>query len=93
MPSNRYIDLTLGAEGEVYTAPADGWFTIAKIAGATNKYMQIGTEMLTSITFPSTPADCGIVNIPVKKGDKVSPMYNLTGPTQYFRFIYAEGSK
>ena len=93
MPSNRYIDLTLGAEGEIYTAPADGWFTIAKIAGATNKYIQIGTEMLTSITFPSTPGDLGIVNIPVKKGDRVSPMYNVTGPTQYFRFIYAEGSK
>ena len=93
MPSNRYIDLTLGAEGEIYTAPADGWFTIAKIAGATNKYIQIGTEMLTSITFPPTPADWGIVNLPVKKGDKVSPIYTLTGPTQYFRFIYAEGSK
>ena len=26
MPSSRYIDLTLGASGSTYTAPANGWF-------------------------------------------------------------------
>lgn len=27
MPSSRYIDLTLGASGSTYTAPANGWFS------------------------------------------------------------------
>ena len=93
MPSNKYIDLTLGDSGAIYTAPANGWFTVAKIAGATGKYLQIGTETLTHVVFPSSPGDWAIVYLPVKKGDRVSPMYNVTGPTQYFRFIYAEGSK
>lgn len=91
MPSNKYIDLTLGDSGAVYTAPANGWFTLAKIAGATNKYLQIGTEMLTDVVFPSSPGDWAVVYLPVKKGDRVSPIYNVIGPTQYFRFIYAEG--
>lgn len=91
MPSDRYIDLTLGDSGAIYTAPANGWFTVAKIAGATNKYLQIGTEMLTDVVFPSSPGDWAVVYLPVKKGDRVSPIYNVIGPTQYFRFIYAEG--
>ena len=26
-PSSKYIDLTLGASGSTYTAPANGWFS------------------------------------------------------------------
>src|SRR5574344_14504 len=33
MPSNSYIDLTLGASGSTYTAPANGWIYWAKVAG------------------------------------------------------------
>lgn len=29
MPSNTGVELTLGASGTTYTAPADGWFTMA----------------------------------------------------------------
>jgi hypothetical protein len=33
---------------------------------------------------------CSVI-IPVKKGDNVKAVYNATGATNYFRFIYAEG--
>src|SRR5574344_2114034 len=33
MPSGSYIDLTLGANGSTYTAPANGWIYWAKVAG------------------------------------------------------------
>lgn len=32
MPSEKYIDLTLGASGTVYTAPANGYYALAKSA-------------------------------------------------------------
>lgn len=33
MPSNKYIDLTLGASGSTYTAPANGYFQLAVLDG------------------------------------------------------------
>src|SRR5574344_1003032 len=33
-PSSSYIDLTLGASGSIYTAPADGWIDWAKVVGS-----------------------------------------------------------
>ena len=41
MPSNRYIDLTLGVSGTTYTAPADGYFTVNKSATASGEYINM----------------------------------------------------
>ena len=102
MPSNRYIDLTLGASGQTYTAPANGWFAIAKVAGADFYYTDIvvlkdpngGTDQNNSKfgtfseAYRSSPCES---MAQVKKGDVVIVNYNATGVTNYFRFIYAEG--
>lgn len=99
MPSGRYIDLTLGASGSNYTAPANGYFSIL---GAYDT-----TPSQTNVTFLAMT--CGGMNnrtttivttsvgvfIPAKKGQSMHlehRNFKLTGYNYaYFRFIYAEG--
>ena len=95
MPSAVYDDLTLGASGSEYTAPSNGYVYFSKSAGAEHNYislqnksthLSIGEEATTSITGLQ-------VFLPVLKGHVFIAGYNATGATDYFRFIYAEGSK
>ena len=93
MPSSKYIDLTLGATKTEYTAPANGFVSIVKIAGNINLFMNL-INKTKSIQVNSHPTDKGYsarLVIPVCKGDIYTVEYNLTGDTAYFRFIYAEG--
>ena len=98
-PSNRYIDLELGASGSTYTAPANGWYYLQKISGANNQYSFIlalkdgETATEYGALEWTTMGNNGNTNIlKVPKGKKVQIHYNLTGATEIFRFIYAEGS-
>lgn len=96
MPSNKYIDLTLGASGATYTAPANGWFYFAKIASTSNQYMTMYVDNGDPPIFATTitqPIDGGQARLflPVKKGDVVGVSYNLAGETRRFCFVYAEG--
>ena len=93
MPSNRYIDLTLGASGSTYTAPANGWFFVQKKAGAAYKYISLYCST-TSIFDERQSVDIEAVLspcIPVKSGDVVKCTYNATGTTERCRFIFAQG--
>ena len=95
MPSDRYIDLELGATGTVYTAPADGYVTLVKVAGKTLTYIQayvVSTTLSTS-TFPASATNWGYITLPVRKGQKFGVAYTSTGETKYFRFIYAQGAQ
>ena len=100
MPSDNYIDLILGANGTDYTAPANGYFYLAKAA---DSWQTVGlirrsnTPTWTDLTSYQT-AYGGSGNVlpvwlPVKKGDVVGVSYNATGATQAFRFFYAEGEQ
>lgn len=98
-PSNRYIDLELGASGSTYTAPANGWYYLQKISGANNQHSFIlalkdGETATEYGALEWTPmGNNGNANmLKVPKGKKVQIHYNLTGATEIFRFIYAEGS-
>ena len=99
MPSDRYVDLTLGVSDTIYTAPADGWFTISKIAGSdwyTINMMILdttGTNVLLahSMTGYRTAELKG--SLPAKKGQKCQIWYNASGALQYFRFVYAQGAE
>ena len=91
MPSNRYIDLTIGAHGSSYTAPANGWFAIRGythsdaflwLSNNSNQIMQAGSA------YNSTAK--GGVCIPCKRGDTISIGY-YGGKLDFVRFIYAEG--
>jgi hypothetical protein len=95
MPSNRYIDLTLGASDSTYTAPADGWFNIAKNL---NDYQYVDFQNTTSNYFVSDSTGGGHsktarLAIPAKKNYVIRISYNSTGSTAFFRFIYAVGSE
>lgn len=98
-PSNRYIDLELGASGSTYTAPANGWYYLQKLSGANNQHSFIQAlkdgETATEYgalewTIMGNNGNANILKVP--KGKKVQIHYNLTGATEIFRFIYAEGS-
>lgn len=104
-PSNRYIDLELGASGSTYTAPANGWYYLQKKTGADNQYSVIFAlkdgettgETIEAIEYGAiewTPLgnNGNAIMLKVPKGKKVVINYNLTGATELFRFIYAEGS-
>lgn len=95
-PSNRYIDLELGASGTEYTAPANGSYYIDKMGnngtwvgfinfGITNTYNY-------AITIPIYNTN-GVALLPVKKNDKVTVNYNAAGRLNRFVFIYAEGEQ
>lgn len=100
MPSDNYIDLTLGANGTDYTAPANGYFYFAKTAlqnqtvGLIRRNIATTWKDLTSYQIAYTGSGNVLpVWLPVKKGDKVEVNYNATGATQSFKFFYAEGEQ
>ena len=95
LPSNQYIDLTLGASGSKYTAPADGWYCISKKTNSANQMVNLISDTSSSIRIEirSPNSDSNIyLYLPIRKGDKVVCNYSAGGATQFFRFIYAQGS-
>lgn len=93
MPSGAYEDLTLGASGTTYTAPANGWF-VAQKSSSTSGYLRLNNDNNgLGYEIRTSSASTLINSIPVKKGQTVSVTYTLDGATTYFRFIYAEGEE
>lgn len=93
MPSNRYIELTLGASGTTYTAPADGWFCSRQNYISGYYDISIGNINLAATTASSIQLS---FLVPARKGQVLLYNYsNLTTGLGYtnFRFIYAQGSE
>ena len=92
MPSGKYTDLTLGASGSSYTAPANGYFFLSKQTSRSLQwanFINVGGEIRMNTCAPA-----GVyiyLYIPAKKGDTVFTYYDATGATEFFRFVYAEG--
>ena len=94
MPSSRYIDLTLGASGSTYTAPANGYVLIRKFSNATAQHLTAFNQSGIGDTKVSSIVSQALwVWFPVKKGEPFYVTYNAGGRTELFKFIYAEGSK
>lgn len=93
MPSDTYVDLTLGASGSTYTAPANGWFTFSKKTNNTNQYIFLKGSLIGSELKAPNSGSGLTVFLPVQKGDSIRVGYNAGGGTDYFRFIYAVGSE
>lgn len=98
MPSDTYEDLTLGASGATYTAPANGYYLFDKegLNGGEYALLTTSRNAQTITQFEgSVPSAyfhlCWL--IPVAKGDVLFTQYTLSGVTTYFRFIYAQGSE
>ena len=95
LPSDKFTDLTLGASGSKYTAPANGWVVLRKKATAVGQYVQLTNNTASSLQFyipsgTSYSMMCGY--LPVKTGDTFTATYTADS-TDYsiFRFIYAQG--
>lgn len=82
-PSSRYEDLTLGASGTQYTAPANGYFRANVAKGGC--VMLYGT-ILNGFNASAMEGGC---SINARKGTGVTLYY--TGTLVSVKFIYAEG--
>ena len=93
MPSSRYIDLTLGANGSTYTAPANGYFYLVKVAGKDNGDIRFTnkTKGIVQEVLPKVSTNWMYVRMEAQKGDVFEIVYGATGDTKKFRFIFAEG--
>ena len=96
MPSSKYIDLTLGASGTTYTAPANGWFKISGLNAQNSARMLIMLNNASSLYANQSDAAVegayGGIFVPALKGDTVSVEYS--GYASYdFKFVYAEGEE
>lgn len=94
MPSDKYIDFTLGASGATYTAPADGWVDVQTNA-STN------SQGWVSANIDAKGISCGLdidrtgigkVLVPVSKNDIVKVTFGGT-TLNFVKFIYANGAK
>lgn len=99
-PSDKFENLTLGATGSTYTAPADGWYFLGKASTAAGQHMgfsvydSTGSVLLyqdykTMAIAPTLET----IGVPVSKGMVVAISYNIAGDTSYFRFVYAKGNE
>ena len=91
MPSGKQIDLTLGASGTEYTAPANGWVSVCKTATASNQNLDIGGGGIGFDTHSSSNGQWLCASIPVRKGTTFYVNYTAGGATNWFRFRYAQG--
>lgn len=94
MPSYRYVNLTLGASGTTYTAPADGWFYLKKTAGTTS-FVQLFRDASLIGVFNRTTVSTDKIDalLPCSKSDVITASYSATGATDVFRFYYANGAQ
>ena len=99
MPSSTYVNLTLGASGGTYTAPANGYFVISKNANSNTssadfKYVEVkNTTSGIGFLIPGNYGFSLEMTVQAQEGDIVSVNYNANGTTNFFQFRYAEGSK
>lgn len=93
-PSDKYIDLTLPADGNSIAAPADGILYLSKNSDATGQRVRFWnrTTSASISTWSSGVQNLEII-MSVSKGDTITVVYNAGGTTNAFKFIYANGAK
>lgn len=91
MPSDRYVDLTLGANGATYTAPADGYVLFVVNNGT---FISISADQL-RVFSPGVGTDGQWYSVfcPVRKNKTFVVSYGGSIVKQFFRFVYAEGAQ
>lgn len=92
-PSSQYIDLTLGASGTTYTAPADGYYQCGINYNANGAYFVMSNNTARLASFSRHYCNDNWETrlfMPCKKGDVVQIGYSNKTSTNHFRFIYAQ---
>ena len=95
LPSNSYVDLTFGANGSKYTAPADGYFTLS-IRSASSNVASVHIQC-NNIGVQTQSYSSGIelrVFTPAKKNDYATIWYQNVNISSLivWRFYYTIGS-
>ena len=93
-PSNRYIDLELGASGSTYTAPANGYFSIEAKSTVSNGAVNLVNKK-NNLFISSRSSLAGLTigtYVNAMAGDEILIGYDGSLVVYHFRFIYAEGS-
>lgn len=89
-PSNNYINLTLGASGATYTAPADGYIQFTWDCGAGTSFITVGQSPVSDqVIYPTNYTAVNKV-FQIRKGNFTVHYSNVT--VSVFRFIYARGN-
>ena len=95
---NNYVDLTLAASQEEYTAPFNGWLHLAKTATAANQYIAVfvynkdsGGAAYKANSHATGSGYTPAIFIPIEKGTKFMIQYTTGGSTQCFRMIHLIG--
>ena len=94
MPGNKYEDVTVGASGTTYTAPANGYFCSQGNFSDGNCYIELLNNTKRNI---GTIAKAGndwtyAVFVPCQKGDQAAIFYNRIDNPK-LTFLYAEGDQ
>ena len=90
LPTSTYDDLTLGASGSTYTAPADGFFMAACTGDTGKAFFELVGNVSSTASFTGGWARASIL---VKRGETITIYYGGTNFTkQKFQFIYAQKS-
>lgn len=96
MPSDKYVNLTVGATGSSYTAPADGYVAVRGNYNASGAFIVLANQANNLAIFSrhyNTSNYETRLFLPVSKGQSFSLSYSSITSWNYFRFIYANGSK
>lgn len=92
MPSSKYIDLTLGASGSSYIAPANGTLVFRKTVTGANQYVYAQVNGIRAIQdYGNLANSAACISVDVTKGDTIYIAYDAAGTIQSFRFFYAQG--
>ncbi len=95
MPSERYVDLTLGTNGTQYTAPADGFFYAFGASSQSEGWISL-TNTNTGISSIAQARGGLAVLVEVQKGHIASIGFGTVGvevsTLNAIKFIYAEGA-
>lgn len=89
-PSNKFIDLTIGASGTDYTAPANGFFCVRVPFTGNQACKLINTTQELGNQCTANGSWTGYTYIQAQQGDVVQLCYNRT--PDLLRFVYANGS-
>ena len=91
-PTSQYDDLTLGATGSTYTAPADGYIVCSLLTTSDGSMVELlnVANGLCSRAPGVTSSLLARVFLPVRKGDIIKANYTNLNSVNLFRFIYAQ---
>lgn len=94
MPSNKYINLTIGASESRYTAPANGWVSFSYTTKTADRYITL--ENLSGnwgvVSWCPVGYDYGMgIALPVLKQDVFRIGYIADGSVKSLKFYYAQG--